>query len=1080
MNRRNWALNRNALLAAAVLLCALATATPAAAQFCSTAADCDDGIACTIDTCSGSPLKVCRSAPNGTDCTLTVVGNSSATCSGSNSDELSCTFTNSALPTPTFGLKSVATWGLCADPDVGHDRGIHSDVTHGVNFELKVPGGYRLDVIQSWNGFMHANSSSPAGGTSDADVGPVASQWSGSGRFVPDPTPRDGVPIHHDIPTLADPGVAHVNAADIGEDKEDVDGSASFAVYDRSNGETRSHALSFRWSGHARGEEAYGSIRLGEGFWEPDQANSNDCLYPGTPSRAKIDDGHVIRVAVVPLCGNGQIDPEVGEECDTADGDPTCCTQNCTVCCGDGVANPGETCDPAIPGSSCGTICEADDFTVADWGSPKMSLVNAASWVDDPSDFFAPMLQRLRLTNNTPGARGAAWYDEATVDPSRDWSANFSYQASYAQNGGADGLSLILQRDGVSADYSSGVDDPPSANRYLAIGLDTHYNEGLDAFDENLEVHVNGTFPGPSGSPTQGLSLASANFGGCPGNLVDCVYNVYARYTAATRALVVTVTSPNHSGAVTGTWNLDLAALLGTDGDYRVGFAANTGGAGENHDVLRWAFEFQSGCGNGDTGAGEQCDAGAANGTPGSCCSATCTLKPSGTACSSDGNVCTDDVCTGASPFCLHVNNTASCDDGLFCNGDDTCSGGGCVMHGGDPCPGPDGDGNCAESCNEASNACTRADANGSSCDDGAFCNGADTCSAGSCATHAGSPCPGPDGDGDCAESCDETTRACNAADPSGAACSDGVFCNGADTCNAGSCAAHAGNPCPGPDGDADCAESCDEAAGTCGGADPDGTACRASAGECDPAESCSAGACPADERVSSGTTCTGDGDDCTLDACDDAGRCAHTSTGDTDDDTLCDAQDPCTNVGGAQDFVTKPGSKLTITKVNTQTKPNDDGIVLAGTFDLPVGKSFADIQPDADGARLLIETVDGTQRLDAAVAAGGQTGSGTRGWSRSKNGKTWTFSDRTGTPVSGIVKLVLKDASKSGAPNRVKVTVSGKSGNYPVLAADTPINATVVLGNQEDAAVGLCGETSYGAADCAFNRAGSTLTCKR
>lgn len=51
-----------------------------------------------------------------------------------------------------------------------------------------------------------------------------------------------------------------------------------------------------------------------------------------------------------------------------------------------------------------------------------------------------------------------------------------------------------------------------------------------------------------------------------------------------------------------------------------------------------------------------------------------------------DGNPCTDDAC-GASG-CMAVNNTAPCDDGVFCNGVDVCAGGACT-HPGDPCPSP-------------------------------------------------------------------------------------------------------------------------------------------------------------------------------------------------------------------------------------------------------------------------------------------------------------------------------------------------------------------------------------------------------
>jgi hypothetical protein len=66
-----------------------------------------------------------------------------------------------------------------------------------------------------------------------------------------------------------------------------------------------------------------------------------------------------------------------------------------------------------------------------------------------------------------------------------------------------------------------------------------------------------------------------------------------------------------------------------------------------------------------------------------------------------DTNVCTDDHCNGAGA-CIHPANTASCDDGLYCNGTDTCAGGMCV-HSRDPCTTGS---ECADACNEAADNC--------------------------------------------------------------------------------------------------------------------------------------------------------------------------------------------------------------------------------------------------------------------------------------------------------------------------------------------------------------------------------------
>src|SRR5207302_266605 len=83
-------------------------------------------------------------------------------------------------------------------------------------------------------------------------------------------------------------------------------------------------------------------------------------------------------------------------------------------------------------------------------------------------------------------------------------------------------------------------------------------------------------------------------------------------------------------------------------------------------------------CGNGNPNPGEQCDDGLNNGTAGSCCTTTCTFKTSGTACTDDGNVCTTDLCNGASNICQHAPGNSGttcraaaneCDNAELCTG---------------------------------------------------------------------------------------------------------------------------------------------------------------------------------------------------------------------------------------------------------------------------------------------------------------------------------------------------------------------------------------------------------------------------
>jgi len=67
----------------------------------------------------------------------------------------------------------------------------------------------------------------------------------------------------------------------------------------------------------------------------------------------------------------------------------------------------------------------------------------------------------------------------------------------------------------------------------------------------------------------------------------------------------------------------------------------------------------------------------------------------------------------------------------------------------------------------------------GTDCDDGVYCNGTETCAAGVCGAPNGDPCSANlgDDDTDCSESCNEAMSDCSAADPNGALCASGGSC---------------------------------------------------------------------------------------------------------------------------------------------------------------------------------------------------------------------------------------------------------------------------------------------------------------
>src|SRR5262249_30329779 len=158
------------------------------------------------------------------------------------------------------------------------------------------------------------------------------------------------------------------------------------------------------------------------------------------------------------------------------------------------------------------------------------------------------------------------------------------------------------------------------------------------------------------------------------------------------------------------------------------------------------------------------------------------------------------------------------------------------------------------------------------------------------------------------------------------------------------------------------------------------------------------------------------------------------------------------------QAFTNKPKSHLTLSKINSETTPGDDALAASGSFALPAGHTFADLNPATDGVRVVVATDDGTKRLDATIPGGLYNPATRVGWKRSGNGKMWRFIDQSATPVGGIIKVVIVDQNGPRTPNRVKVGVNGRRGTYPVVASDVPVQLIVTLGDASAAADGLCG----------------------
>ncbi|MEC7521159.1 MAG: hypothetical protein VYE22_14880 [Myxococcota bacterium] len=238
------------------------------------------------------------------------------------------------------------------------------------------------------------------------------------------------------------------------------------------------------------------------------------------------------------------------------------------------------------------------------------------------------------------------------------------------------------------------------------------------------------------------------------------------------------------------------------------------------------------------------CAAGAPTCASGEICdalSSMCVLDCSGClvdgVCYGDGQVDPLNPCRVCDPSASRSawsdNDGARCDDGAFCTTGDVCAAGVCT--GGAPRACDDGVAcNGVETCDELASACV---AGAGTCAADEVCDvGADACRATCTGCVIGGVCYG-DGQRNPANQCQVCDPAIDGAawsDDDGARCDDGLFCTTGDTCAAGTCGGAArdcgdGIACNG-------AETCDEASGACVAGAPtcgSGTLCEPATDSC-------------------------------------------------------------------------------------------------------------------------------------------------------------------------------------------------------------------------------------------------------
>ncbi|MFC1889112.1 hypothetical protein ACFL4G_05080, partial [Thermodesulfobacteriota bacterium] len=249
-----------------------------------------------------------------------------------------------------------------------------------------------------------------------------------------------------------------------------------------------------------------------------------------------------------------------------------------------------------------------------------------------------------------------------------------------------------------------------------------------------------------------------------------------------------------------------------------------------------------------------------------------------------DGVACTDDACNEDTDTCDNTANDGLCDNGLFCDGVETCDELNDCQAGSDPCPG--------QMCDDGQDQCTEC-LGDVDCDDGLFCSGAETCVDGAC--QDGVPPDCDDGVGCTVDACNEDTDSCDHNGDDGL-CDDGFWCNGAETCDVvNDC--QAGVPPDCDDGVGCTVDACNEDMDSCDHSGDDGLCddgfwCNG-AETCDEVNDCQAGTAP---------DCT-DAVACTDDRCnEETDSCDNTPNDELCDNGFwCDGAETCDAVNDCQ-----------------------------------------------------------------------------------------------------------------------------------------------------------------------------------
>ena len=217
---------------------------------------------------------------------------------------------------------------------------------------------------------------------------------------------------------------------------------------------------------------------------------------------------------------------------------------------------------------------------------------------------------------------------------------------------------------------------------------------------------------------------------------------------------------------------------------------------------------------------------------------------------------CTNDLCDEASASCINVANNAACDNGMFCDGAETCN----PVAGCEPGIAPDCDDgfDCTmDSCDDVAAMCQHVP-DDSACQDMSVCNGPEVCT-------VGVGCEPSAGPLDCNDFLNCTIDDCDEGVPGGcthvaddAVCDNGLLCDGEETCDLVMGCVDGPSVVCADDGIACTLEACSEAVGGCDTMLDDATCVAAGQQFCTTGGCVSGNPCADDSDCDDGNACDG------------------------------------------------------------------------------------------------------------------------------------------------------------------------------------------------------------------------------